>query len=310
MATTDGVIALTDSPPMTRTLWQICTQEYFPLNMRIRSAGTRYQYKIAVNCLGRSLGREATDDDLSDDSITLWMGRLLTADPPLSINTVRERVNRITALWGWLAKRNPGMRWPTVVKPQAPDSLPQALTEAQIRRLFSSARKERGAIGGVPADIWWTSFFGFVWATAERKAAAMALRIECLDLVAGVATIPPASRKGGRKWGVYQLWPELLPLLREAVAVCPQRDLVWPWDRCPGAYYTAYNRILRGAEIPVSRKTKTHALRVSHATWLKVMGGDPTRQLMHGDQRTTERSYLDPRFLASQQPKLFIPWAG
>lgn len=293
---------------MNQHLWQICTDDYFPLRPSIRSDDTRRQYRIAIESFGRQLGRMPGLPDLNDDSLTRWLTWLLDQQPPLSVNTVRERIGRVQTLWTWLAKRGVVPRFPTVLRPAPPDTLPQALTEEQLRRLFASAGKERGRVGGVPSGVWWRSFLGFVWNTSERKSAALSVRVEWLDLDRGLVTIPPDVRKGRRKWGVYPLWDELLPLLRECLGSTPPRELAWPWDRCAGSYYTTYNRILRDADIPVTRKTKTHGLRVSHATWLKVLGGDPSRQLMHSDPRTTNRSYIDPRHLPSEQPKLFVPW--
>lgn len=289
-------------------LFEICTTDYFPLRPTIRTEATRVQYRIALRSFAEQLGRAATLADLTDDALTRWMTWLMDRQPPLSVNTIRERVGRVQTLWTWLAKRGVVKQWPTITRPAPVDPLPTALTEEQLRRLFASAAKERGKIADVPADLWWLSFLGFVWNTSERKSAVLAVRVEWLDLARGVCTIPPDVRKGRRKWGVYHLWPEMVPLLTECLAAAPTRTLVWPWDRCAGSYYTSYNRILRDAEIPVSRKTKTHGLRVSHATWLKVMGGDPTRQLMHGDSATTERHYLDSRMLPVSQPKLFVPW--
>lgn len=293
---------------MSRSLLEICESEYFVLNLNIRSQQTITQYRIALRSFARSLGREATLDDLTDDDITLWMGRLLRQQPPLSVNTVRERINRVLALWAWLAKRCVVRKWPTVVKPQAPEPLPIALSEDQLRRLFASARKERGTIAGVPADSWWESFLGFIWCTTERKSAALAVRTEWLDLTGRVVTIPPSSRKGGKKWGRYPLWTELIPLLQRCLNSTPPRELVWPWPKCEGSYYTAYDRILRDADIPVDRRHKTHSLRVSHATWLKVYGGDPTRKLMHGDQATTWRHYIDQSKFPQEPNVLPIPW--
>jgi integrase len=287
----------------------ICERDYFALNLKIRSEKTRYQYAIALRCFARSLGHEPTLDDLTDDAIARWMGALLRqTKPKLSVNTIRERVNRVLALWAWLARRGEVRKWPTVVKPEAVDPLPTAMTEEQLRRLFRSASKERGNLEGVPAEIWWPSFLGFVWCSAERKSAALAVRVEWIDFAQGVVTIPPENRKGRRKWGVYRLWPELVPLLQECLACAPRRELMWPWPKCEVSYYTAYNRILKDAGIPVDRRHKTHGLRVTHATWLKVMGGDPTRKLMHGDERTTRVHYIDPRFLPDDKVQLFVPW--
>lgn len=290
-------------------LLQICEREFFPERLTVRSEKTRYQYRLALRDFSRHLGRAATIADLTDRSLTVWMGELLDQQPPISVNTIRERVGRVQTLWTWLARKWVVRRFPTVLKPQAPDPLPLALTEDQLRRLFRSARKERGHVAGIPADLWWVSFLGFVWCTTERKSAALSVHVDWIDFERCTVTIPPQMRKGGRKWGVYELWPQLIPLLRSCIMATPPRSLMWPWPKCEGAYYTAYNRILRDAQIPVTRQTKTHGLRVSHATWLKVLGGDPTRKLMHGDQATTNRHYIDPRHLPSEQPRLFIPWA-
>ena len=121
-------------------------------------------------------------------------------------------------------------------------------------------------------------------------------------------TIPPDVRKGGKKWAVYHLWPETLPLLAAVVAVDPRREHVWPFPYCQNSYYTRYDRILRDAGLPVSRKTKTHSLRCSHATWKAVAGGDATRALGHSDPQTTRKFYLDPRMMSPDEARLFIPW--
>lgn len=288
------------------TLRQFCEQLYFPLNLRCRSDHTRYQYIRALRLFGEFLGHDPTLDDLHDDRLTLWMSQLLRLG--MAPVTVRETAGRVSALWTWLAKRELLQRFPTFTKPQVPETLPVALTENQIRALFRSASKERGIIGGVPADLWWTSFLAFVWTTAERKSAALAVRVAWIDFNSGCCTIPPDVRKGGRKWAVYKLWPETVALLAECLEAAPRREQMWPYDFCHESYYTRYNRILRDAGIPVNRRTKTHALRCSHATYLEMRGGDPSKQLGHSDPGTTRRFYLDPKFTDKEQPKLFIPW--
>ena len=280
---------------------------YFPLRLTIAEP-TRKQYKIALRDFGTFLGHAATVADLDDDQITMWMRKRL--DDGLAVVTVRERAGRVSTLWTWMAKRRMVDRFPTFTKPDAPETLPQALTEGELRRLFASARKERGMIGGIPADLWWLSFLAFVWNTSERKSAALAVKVEWLDLARGVCSIPPEVRKGGKKWAVYQLWPETLPLLAAALQIDPRREHVWPFPYCPGSYYTRYDRILRDAGLPVSRKTKTHCLRCSHATWRQVAGGDATRALGHSDPQTTQRFYIDRRQLPPDETRLFVPWDG
>ena len=148
-----------------------------------------------------------------------------------------------------------------------------------------------------------------MFSTAERKTAALSVEIKWLDLPSAICTIPPAARKGGRKWACYKLWPEVVELLASIIAAAPHRELVWPWDRCKGAYYTSYKRILRDASLPVDRRHLTHCLRCSHATWRQALGGDATAALGHSDPATTRKFYIDARMLPPEENKLFIPWS-
>jgi integrase len=293
---------------MSETLLAVCETLYFPLNIRIRCEDTRTQYRIALRHFGRFLGHDPTLADLQDDLITAWMTRRL--DAGISPTTVREQAGRVQSLWTWLAKRRKVDAFPTFVKPDSPEGMPYALSIDQLGALFRSAAKERGSLGGVPADIWWTSFLGFVWCTAERKSAAMQLRYEWLNLSApeAKAVIPAGVRKGRKKAGCYDLWPELVPLLVAVSQAGPTRDLIWPFPLCQNSFYTRYDRILKDAGIPVSRRTKTHSLRVSHATWRTVFGGDATRQLMHSDPAVTLRHYIDRSKLPSDGVRMPIPW--
>lgn len=290
---------------MSENLLTVCERLYFKLHLRLKES-TRYQYRHALADWAQYLGREPTVADLTDDSVTLWMADGLARGK--SAVYVREMAGRVSALWTWMAKRDRTMAFPSFAKPDAPDALPTALSEHELRRLFESAGRERGRICDIPAGLWWTSFLAFVWNTAERKTAALACQVAWIDLATGTVSIPPQFRKGGKKWGIYRLWTETLKLVVQCLEAQPGREQIWPQDFCHESYYTRYNRILRDAGIPVDRRHKTHSLRCSHATWLSVKGGDPTQQLGHGDPNTTRRYYLDPKFTTRDQPKLFIPW--
>lgn len=150
------------------------------------------------------------------------------------------------------------------------------------------------------------ALFAFAWSTAERCGACLALRWEWVNLEAGIATIPASVRKGRRKNAVYHLWPEVVALLREIRL--PERELVFPFDHSEGCYFYRYGRILERASLPNDRKSKTHSLRVSHATWCEINGGDASRALMHSSPETTRKSYIDARLLPSIESPLFVPW--
>lgn len=288
------------------SLWSICETTYFPRRLSIRSPKTRLDYRYAIADFGRSLGRQATLADLDDDAVTVWIGRML--DCTASVYTVREKAGRVLALWRWLAARRLVDRFPTVRLPAAPEVSPLAWDRGDLARLFEAAAWEPGFIGPVLARHWWMAMLGFAWSTAERYGAIMALRWEWVDLQRGVVVIPAASRKGRLKPATYFLWPEVVAAL--AKIQTPPRELVFPWDRSESCYYKRWDRILRRAGLPKGRRRKTHSLRVSHATWTAVAGGDATRALMHSDPATTKRHYIDCRLLPPDPNRLFVPWEG
>jgi len=61
----------------------------------------------------------------------------------------------------------------------------------------------------------------------------------------------------------------------------------------------------KAAKLPSGRHRKTQSMRVSHATWLTVVGGDATKSLMHSDPATTRDHYIDPKIAMPNQPRLF-----
>lgn len=288
------------------TLLHAAESFYFPRKISLRSNKTKIQYVYAFRAFSAHLHREATLADLDDDVVTVWSVALLNQG--LSAFTVREKVGRITALWNWLARKRIVDKFPTVEKITAPVIQPVAWREDELRRLFDSARKERGRVGGVPADLWWVSHFAFMFCTAERKSAALSVRPEWLDLNNLTCAIPANVRKGGRKPAVYHLWPELADLLRKSIAAMPGRELVWPWDRCEVVYYSRWSRILADAGLPTGRHRKAHSLRCTAATMLAALGGDATRALGHSSPETTQKHYIDTRLMPPEQAKLCIPW--
>src|SRR5690348_12920541 len=103
---------------MSRDLWSVCTVDFFPRRLRLRSASTRLQYKYAIDSFGANLGRCPTLADLDDDRLTVWLSALLDSD--LSVYTVREKLGRILTLWRWCASRRMVDAWPTLQRPDPP----------------------------------------------------------------------------------------------------------------------------------------------------------------------------------------------
>jgi integrase len=243
--------------------------------------------------------------DLNDDTVTIWLKSLLDSGEN-RVNTIRERVGRILTLWTWCAKRRIVDMFPTVQRPPEQESVPHAWDEEELGRLFKSAAEEKGFIRGILAADWWVAWLAFIFNTAERLSAALALRWEWIDLKRGVVTIPAEVRKGGVKVGIYHLWPETIPLL-EKIRPDNGTGLVFPQDS-PTMYHRYFGQILARAGLPSDRKCKTHCLRATHATIRTVLGGDAAKALLHSDPVTTRKHYIDPRHLPPDSVKMPVPW--
>src|SRR5262245_4721210 len=194
------------------SLWSVAQRLYFPLKIGL-GPETQRQYRYAFADFGRAMGKVATLADLTDDALTLWVKDMLQRDPRLSAWTINEKAGRIKALWSFLGKRGVVRTFPTVPRLACPEPQPRAWSEAELVRLFEAAGDEPGRIAGVKASAWWQALMAVVWSTSERYGATMALRWEWIDLQHDRIVIPPQSRKGRRKAGVYPLWPEVAILL-------------------------------------------------------------------------------------------------
>lgn len=294
---------LVDSP---QTLWGICLHDYFPKRLEIRSEETRRQYNGALRQFAKHLGRQPVPSDLNDDTVVAWVKAMQDAGG--SIYSIRERLGRVLTLWTWLAKRRRVETFPTISRPSGPEPEPFAWTEGELAKLFDAASRENGDIAGIPGWLWWPAWLAFVFNTGERYGAARQLRWKWVNLETGVVTIPATVRKGGKKRGVYTLWPEVIALLRKIEH--PKRDLVFPFPWHAGSYYNHFNRILKRAGLPHGRKQKTHCLRATHATMKTVLGVDASRALGHSDAATTRRHYIDVRHLPADNVRLPLPLAA
>jgi integrase len=293
-----------------RKLWDLCTGLLFVRRTRIRSEQTRRHYRYALNDFDAYLGREATEADLDDDVVTGWLCDMLRrCDDPEnggSVETANSKVGRVLTLWRFLADRFEIRTRPTVELQEAPDPVPVALDEYELRRLFEAAHCQPKSIAGIPARYWWPALFGFFFSTSERRGATLALRWEWVDLRRKVVTIPARVRKGKRKPGTYRLWDEVVWLLQRIMH--PRREMVFPWDKSDTSYFKRYGQILIDAGLPNDRRHKSQCLRVTHNTWVKVMTGQHSPLLQHGSIATSEQHYEDKRFTTKEPVKPFVPW--
>lgn len=296
-------------------LWHVLRALYFPSRFRIRSDLTRRQYVFAVQELEAMLGYPATIEDLTDENFVLLV-RYMEAQK-LQPRTINDRVGRLKTLANWCWRKGLIRCGPTVEKIPEPIRLPRAWNKQQLAALFGAARNMPGRIGPFLASHWWFAFLATAWWTGERTTALLALRWQWLE--GNVLYVPGEVRKGGRKDACYRLPVECVARL---VGLSGTSPLIFPWPArqgqgcrkppgepgCTGTFYKHYDALLRAAGLPTGRYQKVQKVRRSHATWKKIMGGDPTRSLLHDDPSTTARFYLDAGLLDDDDQPLFVPW--
>lgn len=279
------------------TLGHIMATKYFPRNQRIRKGKTKVAYDKALRDFRDSLGHEPTLADLHDEALEMF--QVYLRDKSLAAKTINERVGRVTALWGWLAKKRMVDSFPAITPLQEQRRAPQAWTQEQLIKLFDACRREPGEVAGIPAWKWWLTLHHVLWDTGARIGEILALKWEWLDCESGFLTVPAEFRKGGMMDMVYNLHPTTLEMLRGMDE--PSRELIFPWPKTPDYIYSFYNRILKRARLPRGRKDKFHRMRKSVASHLQAAGVDASQSLGHSSPTITRESYLDPTIVNTRK---------
>jgi len=287
--------ALTPAANIERTLAYVFEKSYLPAKQTIASQKTVAKYLATFNSFGRFLGRIATLDDLTDQNVGGFM-RQCSANGNAARTTNGYR-SKLIAFWTWCAKRRLVHDFPTIEKMPEPAILPTARSLDELKKLMAGCDRMPGTVAGIPASRWWRLLHLVDWDTmGERTGALLELRWEWLDWDTGHLSIPAQYRKGGRKPNLCKIKPSTLRELRDFQL--PERELIFPWDRCHSAFYQHYKRLLRLAGLPyVKYKSAIQMHRRTFATHLEMIGGDATEALRHSERSITTDSYIDPKLL-------------
>ena len=285
----------------TDTLWNVCERLYFPQSLTIHSEITRKNYRYACEFLATFLGREATIADLTKPVLIGYLKWLVNVRQ-LAPKTANERCGRIRAMWAWLDEEGLiDRRAPRNIRLPEPDKIPVAWSREELAALYAATNEMPGQVAGVDAGAWWQGLLLWLWNTGARYGETMAVEWTMINLQTRTVHVPARYRKGRRKPAIYRLWEDTQAAL---IAIRTAEPRVFAWDRSEASYYLHWNDLLRLANLPTGRNRKTQSMRVSHASWLAVRGGDATRSLLHSDPATTRAHYLDSR-LTTTEPDLF-----
>jgi len=261
---------------------------YIPLRLVGRSPRTLTLYDYSIRLFGDSLKRPATLDDLDDLTVSRHLQRLHKQGySPHSINKERDQ---LLAIWRLAARKKLVDEFPEVQRLPAPRKIPQAWTLDELGRLIHAAENQRGDYCGIAAGLWWAARIVFCYATGERTTAVGLA--EWSHLRGSVIEFPPQNRKGGQKTNIVVL-PNYAMRRLEKIRK-PSRSLLFPWPRSETYLYYIFSKICKRAGLSDDGQHKFHCLRRTHATQLKIAGGDPSASLGHSNPATTAR-YIDTR---------------
>ena len=263
---------------------------YRPRRLLGRSARTVELYEYSVRCYGESLGRDATLADLTDDAVARHLSRLI--DAGYSPYSVKKERSQLVAMWNMAARKRLVPDFPDISPVPTPEIVPEAWTREELLLLRMSCQVEVKTYHGVKSRDWWLAIHLLLYATGERITAALLSKWS--DLSGDVIVFPAENRKGSKRASVCRLPQYVLDSL-EAIRN-PPRELIFPFPFSAGYIYKLYHSILERADLATDHRSKFHRMRRTHATHLKIAGGDPTASLGHTNPATTAR-YIDPRQL-------------
>lgn len=268
---------------------------YSRKRLRGRSKHTERLYKHSIATFGKTLGHEATTDDLTDDNLQDHLWRVVESG--LSVASANKDYAQISALWRFAHRNRLCQEWPNIRPLPEPERVPLGWLPEELDKLFASIAREEIEVCSAPGSLWWRCLINTLLDTGERIGAIRLVRREHLQ--AEHLLVPAEFRKGKTRDRLYKLSKTTMDDVRLLIKHHNEPE-IFPWDRNINQVYYRYKRILQRAGLPATSKHKLHALRRTVASAVQNQGGNPTEALDHASPRTT-RAYLDPRITKQVQ---------
>lgn len=272
---------------------------YTSINPRITSSETTRRYRTTARNLARYLRRDATTDDLTDDTYGAWI-KWRRDSTTAAAGTIRGDAEKLLVLWRWAAKRDLASV-PNVVLPAKVELEPVAWTQEELARLERAARTTERLVGGVPGKLYWPALIGLAVDTGERINAIHALAAADIDTKRRIVVYRRETRKGKRKDSVKPFSKQTAVALDRWLASEHRPALPFQVVKY-SSLYTPMRWLLVDAGLPRDRRRMFHCLRRTHGTRIHLQGGDASVSLDHSDPRTT-RAYIDRSQLPVMLPE-------
>ena len=243
---------------------------------------------------------------IDSEALARFGGYCLTLHGPVTCN---KHVRHLMGILRFAVKERRLASLPEWKKLREPLRAPLAFTTEEFSRILSAAGKVTGAVGTVPAALWWRAILLTIWYTGARIRALLAVPLSDLDWTAGGLYLRSEEQKDHADQ-FLDLGEDALEAIRAMRSeACPLTSLLFAWPYAsPQPARKRFKRICAAAGVPLRNDTgsKFHRIRKSTASYLKLNGGDATGRLGHSTPKVTER-YFDPRILGESRQARFMP---
>lgn len=267
--------------------------------LRGKSPNTVRLYRSSLRLLDKVVGRPATLEDLTDDTIALVMQNVL--DRGGSPYTANKERSQLLAIWRYAAQLGLISRWPTVLPEKQPERAPKAWLLEDVTKLLKTIQALDGSVGSVPARLWWLGLIYVCLDTGERIGAVKQATWDMLEH--GWLLIPAEHRKGGKRDRRYRLSEDTLQVLEKMRPYCTRE--IFPWPYTATYLWNRYDKILQKAGLPHGPKDKFHRCRKTLGSVAYAAGLDPQEVLDHSSRRVSQ-AYLDARFTRTTAPSTIL----
>jgi integrase len=248
-------------------------------------------YKYSITNFGRFIGKIPDLADLTNENLAGYMRSFV--DGGLSVYSANKERSQLLAIAR--SARDDGLidKVPRVKALPKPERIPTALHPEQVQQL-----REACTILEAPESLQMRFLIGLQYATGERIGACLALEWAHFDARNRQVIFLAENRKGGKRTMVKSL-PGYVVADFQNLPKNGDRLIFANWQGRTTCY-TRMSRVFRSAGVEKPPGKLSHLFRSTHATQVKLAGGDPTESLGHSSSAITKRHYIDPRFFNNE----------
>lgn len=286
------------------TLREAFDRLYRPKKLFGKSASTVRLYGYTFQYFAVFLGREATIDDLTDETVMSLMEWI--RDRPLSLRTANKTRDQLCALWSFLAKKGIVKTFPDVPSFVEPQRSPTAWTQSQVRLLWECCAAQGGYVAGVPAGLYWLTLHSVAWDSLERIGAVKQLLKTDIRMEGSWIHFRAETRKGRRRDFTTKIHPVTTALLAKLCVCQPDEALLFPWPYHPSYFWIKYKSMRERAGLPTDREHSFHCIRKTGASFAEAAGADASKLLGHSSRTVTERHYIDVTIAKREQASDYL----